>query len=89
MILNESIPNQLDAIKRRVQQDGRPIDQGPEGGWEFCGIKAMIADGGYSVKIVTEKLSVWGEHGSGRSGFMRGTPLDLRDLLTQLGIAPQ
>lgn len=37
MILNESIPTQLDAIKRRVQQDGRPIEQGPEGGWEFCG----------------------------------------------------
>lgn len=91
MILNESIPAQLDAIKRRVQQDGEYISRPGSSvdTWEFCGIKAAMGDGGYSVQIATDKLIVWGEHGSGKSGFTRGTQLDLRDLLTQLGLAPQ
>jgi len=91
VILNQSIPDQLDAIKRRVQQDGRLISKPGSSvdTWEFCGIKATMGDGGYSVQISTDKLSVWGEHGSGNSGFMQGTLLDLRNLLTELGIAAQ
>ncbi len=84
--MTQSIPAKLDAIKRKIQKDGQAIQQGPEGGWEANGVKAMIADGGYSVAVVTEQLSVWGEHGSGRSGFFRGDEAALDTLMAQLGV---
>ena len=81
-----TIPGQLDKIKGYVQKNGQSINVGPEGGWEFQGIRAMIADGGYSVQVVTDELSVWGEHGSGRSGFFRGDETVLAALLEKLNI---
>lgn len=81
------IPNKLDRIKQKIQRDGVPVAGHPgEGAWEAYGVKAMIADGGYSVMIVTDQLSVYGEHGSGRSGYFRGGEADLIALLEQLGI---
>lgn len=82
----KSIPEKLDAIKRKVQVEGQAIQQGPEGGWEANGVKAMIADGGYSVHVVSDAVSVWGEHGSGRSGFFRGDEAALDALMAQMGV---
>lgn len=81
------IPNKLDRIKQKIQRDGVSVAGHPgEGAWEAYGVKAMIADGGYSVMIVTDELSVYGEHGSGRSGYFRGNEQDLEALVSQLGL---
>lgn len=82
----QNIPSKLDRIKQKIQKEGVSINQGPEGGWELNGVKAMIADGGYSVHVVTDSVSVWGEHGSGLSGYFRGGDKDLAALLKQMGL---
>lgn len=81
------IPNTLDRIKRKVEKEGQPVAGHPgEGAWESNGVKAMIADAGYSVMIVTDELSVYGEHGSGRSGYFRGDEQVLEALVKRLGL---
>jgi len=90
MILNASIPEKVEAIHQRVKQDGRKANSSPSvDAYEFCGIRSMMTDAGYSHKIVSESLNVWAEHGSGLHGFMRGDEAALNNLLTQLGIAAQ
>jgi len=91
VIINANLHSKVDAIVSRVRQLGqhsRPVLSSTDT-WEYCGIRVMVSDGGYSQKLVTDKVNVWVEHGSGNSGWSLGGPQQIDRLLYELGIAAQ
>jgi len=87
MDLNASIPEKVEAVFRRVRQDGTPLETAGEGRWEYQGIEASMSDGGYGQRIYTEELSVWVQHGNKPIyGVMHGDLEELDNLLVYLGL---
>jgi hypothetical protein len=86
--LTQTIPQKLDAIHRVVREKGQNTSKpfASVDTYVFQEITSMISDAGYGVQIKAPDLLVWGEHGSGNSGFYQGNEATIDELMAQLEI---
>lgn len=82
---NADIWSKVEAVHQFVKREGN-VSEKLRDAYEYEDIRTIVADGGYGLKVVTDTFCVWAEYATRDSGFMRGTEIELDELLVKLGI---